>query len=258
MRRTSSSDICPPRLGATRAMSLSLVRRTSCRASKLKSSAAASIQVSGLADGPVQQVVGGDQMLIDGVAQVRQIDAAERPVPVAAIALAAIELGAGLLDQLGVDRVAGRGRGDRLLQPPADHHHAAVHLVGFGILHLEVPPEPAADERPQRRPARIVLHLAGDPLDTRPAARSAAPIRSSRGSCNRADRPCPPAGRCRTPRPAWSLESTPGSAPGRRRTAPASRRRRRASSFPARCRTSRRRRRRRRSRRDARSAILAR
>ena len=47
MRRTSSSVICPPRLGATIAIILSLVRRTSCRASKLKSSAVASIQVSG-------------------------------------------------------------------------------------------------------------------------------------------------------------------------------------------------------------------
>ena len=203
------------------------------------------------ADRAVQQVVGGDQMLVDGVAQVRQIDAAERAVPIAAIALAAIQLGAGLLDQFGVDRVAGGGRGDGLLQPAADDHHAAVHLVGFGILHLEVPPEPAAHERPQRRPTRIVLHLVRRSARTRRAARPAAPIRSSRGSCNRADRSCPPAARCRTPRPAWSLGSNPGSAPRRRRTAPASRRRRRVSSFPARCRTSRRRRRRRQSRRDA-------
>ena len=106
-------------------MSLSLARRTSWRASKLKSSAAASIQFSGSADGPVQQVVGGDQVLVDGVAQVRQVDAAEGPVPVAAVALAAVQFGAGLLDQLGVDRIAGRGRVERLLQPPADHHHAA-------------------------------------------------------------------------------------------------------------------------------------
>ena len=115
MRRTSSSVICPPRLGATRAISRSLVSRTSCRASKLKSSAAASIQVSALPDRPVEQVVGGNQVLIDGVAQVRQIDAAEGPVPVAAVALAAVELEPGLFDQLGIDRVAGRGRGDRLL-----------------------------------------------------------------------------------------------------------------------------------------------
>ena len=49
---------------------------------------------------PVEQVVGGDQVLVDGVAQVRQVDAAERAVPVAAVALAAVEFGAGLLDQL--------------------------------------------------------------------------------------------------------------------------------------------------------------
>ena len=40
----------------------------------------------------------------------------------------------------------------------------AVHLVGFRVLHLEVPPEAAAHEPPQRRPARIVLHLVRDPL----------------------------------------------------------------------------------------------
>ena len=59
------------------------------------------------AGGLVQQVVGGDQVVVDGVAQVGQIEAAERAVPVAAIALAAVELDAGLLDQLGIDRVAG-------------------------------------------------------------------------------------------------------------------------------------------------------
>ena len=53
------------------------------------------------ADGLVQQVIGGDQVLVDGVAEVRQIDAAESPVPIAAIALAAIKFAAGLLDQFG-------------------------------------------------------------------------------------------------------------------------------------------------------------
>ena len=48
--------------------------------------------------GRVEQVVGGDQVLEDGVAQVRQIGAAEGAVPVAAVALAAVELGAGLID----------------------------------------------------------------------------------------------------------------------------------------------------------------
>ena len=50
----------------------------------------------------VEQIVGGDQMLVDGVAQMRQVGAAERTVPVAAIALAAVELGAGLIDQVAV------------------------------------------------------------------------------------------------------------------------------------------------------------
>ena len=50
----------------------------------------------------VEQIVGSDQMLIDRIAQMRQVSAAERTVPVAAIALAAIELGAGLIDQVAV------------------------------------------------------------------------------------------------------------------------------------------------------------
>ena len=62
---------------------------------------------------PIQQVVGGDQVLVDGVAEVGQIDAAERPVPVAAVALAAIKLDAGLLDQLAL------GPGLRRLAPIA-------------------------------------------------------------------------------------------------------------------------------------------
>ena len=60
---------------------------------------------------PVQQVVGGDQAAVDGVAEVRQVDAAEGPVPVAAVALAAVELRAGLLDQ--------RAGAPRRRSPPA-------------------------------------------------------------------------------------------------------------------------------------------
>ena len=85
---------------------------TSGRASKLKSSALASTQ-GPTARPPDPEVVGGDQPLVDGVAQVRQVDAAEGPVPVAAIALAAVELGAGLLDQLA------RGAGRRPTAPAA-------------------------------------------------------------------------------------------------------------------------------------------
>ena len=76
--------------GLTSAISLSFVRRTSWRASKLKSSAVGFDPRLRPPDGAIQQVVGGDQVLIDGVAKVRQIDAAEGPVPVAAIALAAV------------------------------------------------------------------------------------------------------------------------------------------------------------------------
>ena len=102
----------------------------------------------------VENVVGSDQRAIDRVAKVRQIDAAERPVPMAAIALGPIKLGAGRFDKL-----PGRAVVDGVLQATADHHHAAVHLVGLGILHLEVPPETAADEPLQRRQPGVVVHL---------------------------------------------------------------------------------------------------
>ncbi len=49
--------------------------------------------------GRVEQVVGSDQVLEDGVAQVRQVRAAEGAVPVAAVALAAVELSPGLVDE---------------------------------------------------------------------------------------------------------------------------------------------------------------
>ena len=39
----------------------------------------------------VEQVVGGDQMVVDGVSQVRQVGPAEGTVPVAAVALAAVQ-----------------------------------------------------------------------------------------------------------------------------------------------------------------------
>ena len=68
-----------------------------------------------LSDGSIEQIVGGDQVLIDGVAQMGQIDAAERAVPIAAIALAAVQLGAGLFEQLGIHRLARGHRRDGLL-----------------------------------------------------------------------------------------------------------------------------------------------
>jgi len=49
--------------------------------------------------GGVEQVVGGDQVLEDGVAKVREVRATERSVPIAAVALAAVEFGAGLVDE---------------------------------------------------------------------------------------------------------------------------------------------------------------
>ena len=57
-------------------------------------------------DRPREQVVGRDQLAINGVAQVGQIDAAERSVPIRAIALAAIQGGARLFDQVASDIVS--------------------------------------------------------------------------------------------------------------------------------------------------------
>ena len=57
----------------------------------------------------IQQVVGGDEVFVDGVAQVGEVNAAERAVPVGAVALAAIQFGPGLFDQLAVDRISGGG-----------------------------------------------------------------------------------------------------------------------------------------------------
>ena len=94
---------------------------------------------------PVEQIVGGDQAVVNGVAEVGQIDPAERAVPVGAIALAAVKLGPRGLQQLLVQRLVPVGGLDSL-DPAAEEHHPRVHLVGLGILHLEVPPEAAADE----------------------------------------------------------------------------------------------------------------
>ena len=50
---------------------------------------------AGLALGVVEGVVGGDQAAVDRVAEVGQVEAAERAVPVGAVALAAVELAGG-------------------------------------------------------------------------------------------------------------------------------------------------------------------
>ena len=53
---------------------------------------------------------------------------------------------------------------DCILQPSADHHHAAIHFVGLRVLQLEIPPESAAHEPLQGLQAAVVVHLMGDPL----------------------------------------------------------------------------------------------
>jgi hypothetical protein len=101
------------------------------------------------------------KLVVDRVAQVGQIDAAERAVPVGAIALAAVE---GLAGVGSSSSGAGQAslRPACLVQPPAGHHHPGVHLVGLGILHLEVPPEAAADERRLMRGQPVVFQLVNE------------------------------------------------------------------------------------------------
>ena len=101
----------------------------------------------------------------------RQVSAAERAVPVAAVALAAVKLGAGLIEERLVAEAAspsravavrfwgGRGVRGELVQAPADHLHAGVHFVGFGILHFEVSPVAAANERGDFVPTAFMLPI---------------------------------------------------------------------------------------------------
>ena len=51
----------------------------------------------------IEQIVGGNHLVVDGVSQVRQIDAPERSVPVRAIALGAIEGASSPVQLLAVD-----------------------------------------------------------------------------------------------------------------------------------------------------------
>ena len=107
------------------------------------------------ADGRLEQRVGGNQVVVDGVPQMGQIKSAKGPVPIGAVALAAVEFRARLVDEVGP--LDGLLLGGDLLQPLADLQHPRVHLVGFGILHAEVAPGAAADVGTQRVPVRVVL-----------------------------------------------------------------------------------------------------
>src|SRR6516165_5509791 len=78
-------------------------------------------------------------MLVNGIAEVRQVEPAKGAVPVAAVALAAIECPASAGEHVRLGRLAA---GDAL----ADFEHAAVHLMDFGILHEEIAPETAAEK----------------------------------------------------------------------------------------------------------------
>ena len=72
-----------------------------------------------------------------------QIDAAEGTMPVAAVALAAVEMRCGLGQQRLVDR---RRSGAERLEPIADRHHAGIHLHRFRVAVAEVSPAAAAEE----------------------------------------------------------------------------------------------------------------
>src|SRR4051794_2920369 len=96
-------------------------------------------------------------MLVDRVAKMRQISASERAVPVSAVTLAAIQLSPGLIEQRSFMTVtiptttvaihtgfAPSVRRIQLMQPATHHLHAGIHLIRFGILHLEVAPVSAS------------------------------------------------------------------------------------------------------------------
>ena len=93
---------------------------------------------------PIGAGVGSDQLAIDGIAEVRQVDAAKGTVPVGTVALTAVEGLRGFGDRRGIGDGLTAGR--QSLQPPAHRHHAGVHLVGFRISHAEIPPRAAAQK----------------------------------------------------------------------------------------------------------------
>lgn len=109
-------------------------------------------KTTGAANRLIEQVLAGDELVIDGVAQMGEIDAAEGTVPVGAVALTAIK---GLLG--GAQGVAPQAALPGCFQPFAGDHHAGVHVVGFGILHFEVAPKASPHKPLDARPARIVL-----------------------------------------------------------------------------------------------------
>ena len=195
-----------PCAGRTKAIRRSFSRRTSWRASRLKSADLERDARAGLALGVVERVVGGDQAAVDRVAQVRQIEAAERAVPVGAVALAAIELLAGDLEVVGVG-VAGRlERRPAARETPSIRAYISSLSAYFALKFRQKPParkngssSSAAGDR-----ARAVAYGL---LVSAERRRAAAPTRSSRGTSSRAGRPCPAAASRRRPGRTSSVSS---------------------------------------------------
>ena len=110
------------------------------------------VQVGGLAErvGPgvarrgVGQGLGGDEVAERGAADVREVHAPEDAVPVRAVAFAGPEF----LERLCLLRPR-RHRVDLRARAQGQ----PVERVDFGVLHEEMPPEPAADERERLREA---------------------------------------------------------------------------------------------------------
>src|SRR4051812_44841203 len=111
-------------------------------------------------------------MLVDRVAEMGQINAAKCAMPIAAIALAAIELGPRLIKQrplamMAISAVAVpvsvemvlRARRNQLLQPAADHLHPRIHLLCFRVLHFEVAPISAADKGSRFLPLPLMFPI---------------------------------------------------------------------------------------------------
>ena len=76
--RMSSSYRCPPWAGRTKAIRRSFSSRTSCRASRLKSPTSSETRGPVLPSASSSAIVGGDQVVVDRVAQVGQVEPAER------------------------------------------------------------------------------------------------------------------------------------------------------------------------------------
>ena len=120
----------------------------------------------------VQDALGGHERALHGAAEMRQVAAAEDPVPVGVVGLAAPEILARGLKA----RVVGAGP-ERLVQTARQGEHDRIRIAHLRILHEKVAPEAAAKEPRQSsaigqglEPASRLLELLGGGGGQRPVA----------------------------------------------------------------------------------------